>query len=128
MNDKKKIEILKRCQFLVNVRHELLAALADELSVLRVTKGETVVTKGDHGSTMYFIATGKVQVHDGKVVLARLNEGEIFGEMAVLDADVRSASVSAEEDSTLFGLERDVLWRIVSQSPKALKSIIAFVM
>jgi serine phosphatase RsbU (regulator of sigma subunit) len=123
-----KIEILKRCQFLADVRDDVLAALAEEMSILPVTRGDTVVTKGEHGSTMYFIATGKVRVHDGNVVLALLNEGEIFGEMAVLDADVRSASVSAEEDSTLLGLERDVLWRIVSQSTAALRSIIAFVM
>ena len=128
MKLEQKIEILKRCQFLASVRNDVLAALAEELSILQVTRDDAVVEKGDHGSTMYFISAGTVRVHDGKVVLALLKAGEVFGEMAVLDSDVRSASVSAEEDSTLLCLERDVLWRIVSQSPTALKSIIAFVM
>ena len=128
MKLEQKVEILKRCQFLARVRDEVLAALADELTMHDVPGGETVVTKGDHGSAMYFIASGKARVHDGKVELATLEAGDLFGEMAVLDSDVRSASVTADEDSVLLGLERDVLWRIVSRSPQALKSIIAFVM
>lgn len=128
MKLEQKVEILKRCQFLASVRDEVLAALADELTMHDVPGGETVVTKGDHGSAMYFIASGKARVHDGKVELATLHAGELFGEMAVLDSDVRSASVTADEDSIFLGLERDVLWRVVSRSPQALKSIIAFVM
>jgi len=106
----------------------VLSALADESALLEVNSGENVVTKGEYGSTMYFIASGKARVHDGEVILAYVNEGEVFGEMAVLDSDVRSASVTAEDDSTLLTMEREVLWRIISQSPESLKSIIAFIM
>jgi sigma-B regulation protein RsbU (phosphoserine phosphatase) len=77
---------------------------------------------------MYFIASGTVRVHDGDVVLAHLGAGEVFGEMAVLDADVRSASVTAESPAVLLGLQRDDLWRVVSSRPASLKSIIAAVL
>jgi len=77
---------------------------------------------------MYFIVSGKVRVHDGPAVLAYLNGGEVFGEMAVLDSDVRTATATSETDSVLLRLERDALWHTVSQSPDALKSIIASVL
>jgi serine phosphatase RsbU (regulator of sigma subunit) len=77
---------------------------------------------------MYFIASGTVRVHDGDVILAHLGAGEVFGEMAVLDADVRSASVTAESPVVLLGLQRDDLWRVVSSRPASLKSIIAAVL
>jgi len=124
----KKIEILKKCDFLAGAEEKILVALAEESCIQEILKGEAVVTKGDQGSTMYFIASGNVRVHDGDAVLAYLNEGQIFGEMAVLDSDVRSASVTAESNSVLLCLERDALWRTVSQSAEALRSIISSVL
>ena len=128
MKLEEKTEILKKCHFLAGVKEEILCALADESDIQEISGGDCVVTKGEPGSTMYFIASGKVRVHDGEVVLTYLNEGEMFGEMAVLDSDVRSASVSTETNATLLSLERDSLWRTVSQSPEALKSIISSVL
>jgi sigma-B regulation protein RsbU (phosphoserine phosphatase) len=123
-----KIEILKKCDFLAGAQEEILAALADESGIRQIASGDTVVTKGEPGATMYFIASGRVRVHDGDAILAYLNEGEVFGEMAVLDSDVRSATVTAETGAMLLCLERDALWLTVSQSPEALKSIISSVL
>jgi sigma-B regulation protein RsbU (phosphoserine phosphatase) len=123
-----KTEILRRCKFLAGVDSGVLAALAGQAALRDVAAGGAVVTKGETGSTMYFIVAGKARVHDGEVVLAFLETGEVFGEMAVLDEDVRSATVSAESDLTLLCLERDALWRTVSKSPEALRAIIASVM
>jgi len=128
VNSEQKIEILKNCSFLKGAENDILSALADETRSLEIEQGNTVVTKGETGSTMYFIASGKVRVHDGPVVLAYLDQGEVFGEMAVLDSDVRSASVTAETGSLLLSLERDDLWRIISKSPDALKTIMASVL
>ena len=128
MKLEQKTKILRSCQFLAGAQEDILLALAKESGLLEIPGGTTVVTKGDAGSTMYFIASGKARVHDGDAILAYLTEGEVFGEMAVLDSDVRSATVTTETDSKLISLERDALWRTVSQSPGALKSIIASVL
>jgi sigma-B regulation protein RsbU (phosphoserine phosphatase) len=69
-----------------------------------------------------------VRVHDGDALLAQLGAGEVFGEMAVLDADVRSASVTADSPAVLLGLQRDDLWRVVSSRPESLRAIIAAVL
>jgi serine phosphatase RsbU (regulator of sigma subunit) len=123
-----KAGILRNCSFLGGAEDSVLEALAGVSSLCRAAAGETILTKGDEGSTMYFIASGTVRVHDGDVVLAHLGAGEVFGEMAVLDADVRSASVTAESSVVLLGLQRDDLWRVVSSRPASLKSIIAAVL
>ena len=128
MNSDQTIQILKNCSFLAGASEEILSELSGATESLGVDEGETIVTKGEHGSVMYFIASGQVRVHDGDIVLARLGEGEVFGEMAVLDADVRSASVTADRQSRLLSLEREDLWRTISRSPSALKTIIAAVL
>lgn len=128
MSSEQTINILKKCSFLAGAGEDVLSELSAATRRLDVDEGETVVTKGEHGSEMYFIASGQVRVHDGDVILAHLGEGEVFGEMAVLDADVRSASVTADQETRLLSLARDDLWRTISRSPTALKTIIAAVL
>jgi len=102
----------------------VLSQLAAKAEALSVAAGETIITKGDTGSTMYFIISGEAQVNDGEVILAALNTGDVFGEMAVLDAEVRSASVTTESDCLLLSIERDVFYEALSTDPEAFKAVI----
>ena len=128
MTTEQRIAILKSCMFLSGIADSTLDKLARRAGTRDLEADSRIVTKGDHGSTMFFIAEGSVQVHDGDVVLAKLGAGEVFGEMAVLDSDVRSASVSTDSPTRLICLERDDLWEVIAQDPLALKSIIASVL
>jgi sigma-B regulation protein RsbU (phosphoserine phosphatase) len=123
-----KIETLRNCVFFGDAPQSVLTDLANGAKTLRVTEGQTVITMGELGSTMYFIISGKVRVHDGDVVYTFLGEGEIFGEMAVLDQDVRSASVTCESDVILLSLERRVLFDAMSTNPKSFQSILGAVL
>jgi serine phosphatase RsbU (regulator of sigma subunit) len=123
-----RIEILQRCSFLQGLPQDVLQAMADEARLLDAAEGETLMQKGDSGSTMYFITSGRVRVHDREVVLAHLEQGEVFGEMAVLDSESRSASITAERDTMLLSLEREAFWRAISSRPDAFKIIIRSVM
>jgi sigma-B regulation protein RsbU (phosphoserine phosphatase) len=123
-----RVAILKKCAFLAGIDNATLAELARHSETREFDEDCAVVTKGEHGSTMFFIVEGAVKVHDGDVVLARLGSGEVFGEMAVLDSDVRSASVTTERATRLICLERDELWQVIAQDTEALKAIIASVL
>ena len=61
--------------------------------------GELIVKQGEKGNCMYVIQDGKVEIIrekvGAKVSLARLGAGDFFGEMAVFESEVRSASVRA---------------------------------
>ncbi len=119
-----KTEALRACGFLAGMPDELLQALAARCRVLTVGPDRAVVTQGEAGSTMYVIIGGEVRVHDGEVTLARLGEGEVFGEMAVLDAEVRSATVTTSSDATLLELERDSLFDALATHPGGFQAIL----
>ena len=110
--------------FLSGLQESVLNDLALKAETLRVASGETVITRGEEGSAMYFIISGKARVHDGEVVWAYIEEGEVFGEMAVLDSEVRSASVTTESDSLLLSIERDVFYDALSTDPEAFKAVL----
>ena len=125
---KNKIETLKHCVFLKGLDRNILAELAQNAETLRISKGETIITKGEQGSTMYFIISGEARVHDGEVTLATIKEGEVFGEIAVLDSEVRSASVTTESDSLLLSVERSAFYNALSADPEAFKAVLRAVL
>lgn len=65
--------------------------------------GEEIFRMGDRGHNAYFIESGNVEVSitrdGGKIVIAELGVGELFGEMSMIDDAPRSATVTATEDT-----------------------------
>lgn len=80
-------------------------------SVVRrsLATGETVVREGDPGDAFFLLARGRVRVTRAGASLATLEEGAIFGEMALLSAAPRAATVSATEPSDVLIFGRDAL-------------------
>lgn len=68
--------------------------------------GDKIVSEGEEGLGFYMIQSGKVHVSRGGAALADLHEGEFFGEMALLDAHRRSATVTATEPTDCLVLMR----------------------
>lgn len=80
------------------------------MEVKRLREGEAVFQEGDPGDAWYVISEGTaVVLKEGEGTtreIARLNRGECFGEMAILDGSARSATVKAAADLTLFRFRR----------------------
>ena len=84
---------------------------------------ETIVRQGAPGVGMYAIQSGAASVllesEDGQVIrLAELSDGQFFGEMSLLDASPRSASVAASERTEVIGFFRVDLMEIIAESPR----------
>lgn len=82
---------------------------------LRVPKGEVIFQKGTTGSQMFVVLRGKVGVVEGGKVLASLTTGDMFGEMALVTNEPRSATVVALEDSELFALSESVFEKLMTK-------------
>ncbi len=123
-----KIELLRNCAFLAGAPENMLSELAAKAGILRVTGEEEIVTKGEGGSTMYIIVSGRVYVHDGNVSRAHMGKGEVFGEMSVLDNELRSATVTTECDSMLISIERVDLFDALSTNPECFQGILQSVL
>jgi len=82
---------------------------------IRVLRGETVFYKGTIGSQMYVVLAGTVVVRDGDKELATLSRGDMFGEMALINNEPRSATVVAMEDSLLFVLSETTFQHLLTK-------------
>ena len=83
--------------------------------------GEVIIRQGDVGECMYVIQDGQVEVvieENGiEVVLAERGEGEFFGEMAIFDRDVRSATVRAKGQVRAITVDKKSFLRRIHKDP-----------
>ena len=91
--------------------------------------GDVIFREGDMGNEMYIIQSGKVkitkQLKDGvEKTLVILGPGDFFGEMAVIDKDVRSANAVAMDASRLIALDEEVFEMHMQTNPKIVKKIL----
>lgn len=125
MNDAiEKVIILKSVGFFATTPDDVLAQLVGELEPVDAVAGTTIIRKGDVDDSLYIIASGDVRVHDGDHTLAHLGEREVFGELAVLDPEPRSASVTATSNVQLLRLDRDDLFEILPDHVEMLSGIL----
>lgn len=119
-----KLLVLKQVEIFAETPDDVLANVAAACDDLEIQKGETVFNKGEPGDTLYVIVSGRVQVHDGAVNLNELGEGDVFGEMALLDPEPRLASVTALEDARLLRLDEESFQELLEEQSEIARSII----
>ncbi len=112
-----RIAFLKQRQLFTDFEEEDIAKIADRLEEFKIQINEQLFTHGDRGKIFYFIYKGKVKIwrkEDGKEVeLAIMEDGDKFGEEALLFNRPRSASVTAVEESQFLTLKiADFNWML----------------
>jgi hypothetical protein len=92
---------------------ELAAIVREETQ----TPGSTIVREGDYADCMYLIVAGTVHVSREGLRLAELGPRDFFGEMAVLDGELRSATVHAISQVDLLRIDRADLLGVMDEHP-----------
>src|SRR5262245_11998017 len=88
----------------------------------QVADGEPMFLMGSPGTSMMAVLSGRVRIsipsNEGReIVLAVLQPGEVFGEIAVLDGKDRTADAHAVTACTLAVLERHDVLEFLERSP-----------
>lgn len=81
------------------------------LSVSNIAAGEKIITEGQGGGTLEIMRSGKAKVEDnnryeGRVILAEIEAGTIFGELSFLNNKRRTADVTALENCVIYTLKQ----------------------
>jgi hypothetical protein len=118
-----RVVLLRNVGLFKEIPHEVLAGVAALLSERWVDAEERIFEKGDLGDCLYVIGSGRVRIHDGDYTLDYLQTHAVFGELSLLDAEPRSASVSAVERTHLFRLTQAAFYSLAGDRIEITRAI-----
>ncbi|MBW1683333.1 MAG: cyclic nucleotide-binding domain-containing protein [Deltaproteobacteria bacterium] len=114
---------LKEIEIFEGLSVSELAAVASVAEEMDSAPGEEVIREGEPGETMYLIVSGEVSVlkerEEGqRIELDRIGAGDYFGEMALFEDEVRSATIRTEKPARLLVLHKQEFREIVREYPE----------
>jgi tetratricopeptide (TPR) repeat protein len=96
-------------------------AVVQEMELETHDEGSVIINEGDPGTSMYVIASGEVKVYTrgnaGTLYLARLGEGDFFGEVSVLTGKPRTATITASQRTEVLRLDKSRVDGVLSKYP-----------
>lgn len=121
--------LLRRVPLFTNLPNRELEALASSLGKRTFGKGMIIFHGGSLGQTLYIIESGLVRIfslsESGQELTVNLyGPGQVFGEMALLDRQPRSAGALCMERTVTYTLHRDVFERCLERTPALARGLI----
>ncbi len=98
-------------------------ALIKEMELETHEEGSIIISEGSTGASMYVISSGEVKVYtrgagnSGSLYLAKLGEGDFFGEVSVLSGKPRTATITASRPTELLRLDKEKLDTALAKHP-----------
>jgi CRP/FNR family cyclic AMP-dependent transcriptional regulator len=99
-------------------------ALLARARTIKARKGQMILSTGESSREVFIVQEGRLQVllyaaNGREISLRDLAAGQLFGELAAIDGEARSASIVAGTDARLLAIRDDVFRSVVTRSPKA---------
>ena len=117
--------VLPKTPFFSVLTEAQLCTAIERVQLIQLEAGEILFDMGDAGDVLYVVASGEIAVLVPQEV-ARLREGDIFGEIALLAHQPRNATTRATEPSQVLALDRALVRDLISGSPELLKVLLRF--
>src|SRR6202790_1487426 len=115
-------QLLRSSPFFSRLGDSEADAILAQATVARYAEGALIFAKGDPGNSMMAVLRGRVMISspsvDGRqVVLTTFREGDVFGEIALLDGKERTADATAAADCELLVVPRRSVLRLLEDRP-----------
>jgi CRP-like cAMP-binding protein len=112
------IETLRNVPLFAELDERELEQLARQMHERRFPEGADVTSEGAGGAGFFVIGEGNADVTVAGEHRASLGPGDFFGEIALIDTGVRSASITASSDLLCYGLTAWEFRPFVEENPK----------
>lgn len=119
-----KMLILKTIDIFVNTPDEVLVEVAALLKEIEAPAAATIFAQGEQGDSMYIIVAGEVEALDGERVFTRMGERQVFGEMALLDGEPRTATIRTTQPTQLLRLDQEPFYELMDDRIEIARGII----
>lgn len=127
------IHCIRASALAAELTDDQLENLCSVVEVVRLPKGEVIISEGEYDDRLYAIAAGEVEIFrrhgPGKEVkLASIGPGDIVGELAFLEGLKRTATVRAKGKSCVVTLRRETFENMIQKDPELVYKVMRNIM
>ncbi len=119
-----RVSILKHTALFAETPENVLSAIVPIMNEVVYAPDQRIFAKGDTGSSLFIVYEGAVGIYNGPQLLTTFGKGDFFGELALLDAEPRSASAQATCEVLAFRLDQDDFYDVMEERPEVLRNIL----
>lgn len=120
-----KLEMLAEVRLFSGLTKRELTEIGKRADTATAHAGEEIVREGARGHEFFLIVNGTAVVRRNQRKVATLGPGDYFGELAILDGGVRTATVLAESDLTLLVIGQREFMSVLTQVPTLASKLLA---
>jgi CRP-like cAMP-binding protein len=122
-------ELLSNAEIFKDFEGETLAELVQAAESRSFSRGGVIFTEGDEGTELFVVVSGRIAIANRSIdgresVVALMERGDLFGDMALFDGRARSAEARALEPSDVIAIPFDLLRSIYETKPELLWNVV----
>jgi hypothetical protein len=119
-----RVEVLKNTALFAQTPENVLSSVVPIMKEVTFHEGEEIFAKGDIGTSLFIVHDGQVGVFTGSQQLATFGPGDFFGELALLDAEPRSATAVALSEVLAFRIDQEDFYDVMEERAEVLRNIL----
>jgi CRP/FNR family cyclic AMP-dependent transcriptional regulator len=123
-------ELLSDLELFEHLEDDDRIRLAEVVDLLELRSGDTLFHAGEPGDSLFIVRSGEIEIYikdttGQKIILTVACEGDVFGELALLDRGARTATAVSLGETQLLELDRDDLLLLFQKRPAAALRLLA---
>ncbi len=119
-----RVLLLKGTALFADIPENVLASLVPIMKEIAFQPEQEIFGKGALGTSLFIIGEGEVGIFNGPQQLATFGNGDFFGELALLDAEPRSATAVAHGPVVVFRLDQEDFFEVLEEHSEVLRNIL----
>ena len=119
-----RVMVLKSTALFAHTPENVLSSIVPIMKEVTFGEGQEIFAKGDLGNSLFIVHDGQVGVFNGGQALATFGPGDFFGELALLDAEPRSATAAALSEVLVFRLDQEDFYDVMEERGEVLRNIL----
>jgi hypothetical protein len=119
-----RVGLLRHTALFAETPENVLSSIVPIMQEVSFPAGHQIFAKGDLGASLYIVHEGEVGIFNGPQLLTTFRAGDFFGELALLDAEPRSATAVAQSAVRAFRLDQDDFYDVMEERGEVLRNIL----
>ena len=119
-----RVVVLKSTALFATTPENVLSSIVPIMKEVTFREGEEIFAKGDLGNSLFIVHDGQVGIFNGPQQLATFGPGDFFGELALLDAEPRSATAAALSEVLTFRIDQEDFYDVMEERGEVLRNIL----